>query len=158
MEELFTAMAGGKFFSKLDMSQAYLQLQLDEKSAELVTINTHRGLFKYNRLPRCMENLFQGCKGVSVYLDDILVTGHNTENRLANLDKVLSILATSGLKLNKAKCAFMLPRVEYLGHVIDEYGLHPTKDKVKAFQEAPQPHNVNSCLICQSSWHHSTIY
>ena len=86
--------------------------------------------------------LFQGCKGVSVYLDDILVTSHNTENYLANLDKVLSILATSGLKLNKAKCAFMLPRVEYLGHVIDEYGLHPTKDKVKAIQEAPQPHNV----------------
>ena len=41
VEELFTAMAGGKVFSKLDMSQAYLQLQLDEKSAELVTINTH---------------------------------------------------------------------------------------------------------------------
>ena len=36
----------------------------------------------------------------------------------------------------------MLPRVEYLGHVIDEHGLHPTKDKVKAIQEAPQPHNV----------------
>ena len=36
----------------------------------------------------------------------------------------------------------MLPRVEYLGHVIDEYELHPTKDKVKAIQEAPQPHNV----------------
>ena len=82
------------------MSQAYLQLQLDEKSAELVIINTHRGLFKYNRLPfgvasapgvfqRCMENLFQGCKGVLVYLDDILITGHNTENHLANLDKVL---------------------------------------------------------------------
>ena len=59
-----------------------------------------------------------------------------------NLDKVLGILATSGLKLNKEKCAFMLPRVEYLGHVIDESGLHPTKEKVKAIQETPQPHNV----------------
>ena len=41
VEELLAVMAGGKIFSKLDMSQAYLQLQLDEKSAELVTINTH---------------------------------------------------------------------------------------------------------------------
>ena len=36
----------------------------------------------------------------------------------------------------------MLPRVEYLGHVIDENGLHPTKEKVKAIQETPQPRNV----------------
>ena len=67
-----------------------------------------------------------------------------THDHLANLDKVLGILAMSGLKLNKAmaKCAFMLPRVEYLGHVIDESGLHPTKEKVKAIQETPQPRNV----------------
>ena len=153
VEELFAALAGGKVFSKLDMSQAYLQLQLDDKSAELVTINTHKGLFKYNRLPfgvasapgvfqRCMESLFQGCQGVSVYLDNILVTGPTAESHLANLDNVLGILATSGLKLNKSKCAFMLPKVEYLGHVINGLELHPTKDKVKAIQEARQPRNV----------------
>lgn len=69
VEDLFTAMSGGKMFSKLDMSQAYLQLPLDDSSKELVTINTHKGLFRYNRLPfgvssapavfqRCMESLF----------------------------------------------------------------------------------------------------
>ena len=140
-------------FSKLDMSQAYLQLPLDDKSKELVTINTHKGLFKYNRLPfgvlsapavfqRCMESLFQGCKGVAIYLDDILVTGSTVEEHLANLDKVLGIMATAGLKLNKTKCEFLLPKVEYLGHLIDGNGLHPTKEKVNAIQEAPQPHNV----------------
>ena len=82
-----------------------------------------------------MESLFQGCKGVAIYLDDILVTGSTVEDHLANLDKVLSILATAGLKLNKAKCAF-------LGHLIDGNGIHPTKEKVKAIQEAPQPQNV----------------
>jgi len=153
VEDLFAAMSGGKFFTKLDMSQAYLQLQLDDKSKELVTINTHKGLFQYNRLPfgvasapavfqRCMEGLFQGCEGVSIYLDDLLVTGSNIENHMQNLDKVLSILSTNGLRLNKSKCAFLLPKVEYLGHVIDEQGLHPTKEKVKAIQEAPRPHNV----------------
>ncbi len=33
----------------------------------------------------------------------------------------------------------MLPRVEYLGHIIDEQGLHPTQEKVKAIKEAPHP-------------------
>jgi len=51
VEDLFAALSGGKYFSKLDMSQAYLQLPLDERSRELVTINTHKGLFQYTRLP-----------------------------------------------------------------------------------------------------------
>ena len=33
------------------MSQAYLQVPLDENSIELVTINIHKGLFQYTRLP-----------------------------------------------------------------------------------------------------------
>ena len=47
VEELFSALAGGKYFTKLDMSQAYLQLQLDDTSKQYVTVNTHRGLFQY---------------------------------------------------------------------------------------------------------------
>ena len=65
------------------------------------------------------------------------------EDHLVNLDKVLSIIATAGLKLNKAKCEVLLPRVEYLGHMIDGNGLHPTKEKVRAIQEAPQPRNAS---------------
>ena len=83
---------------------------------------THRGLFQYNRLPFsvsaalvvfqcCMETLFQGCQGVSVYLDDLLVTASTMEEHLECLDKVLQILETAGFKLNKAKCALLLPKV-----------------------------------------------
>ena len=50
-QDLFATLAGGKKFSKIDLTNAYLQLKLDEKSRELVTINTHLGLFRYNRLP-----------------------------------------------------------------------------------------------------------
>ena len=154
VEDLFAALSGGKYFTKLDMSQAYLQVPLDENSRELVTFNTHKGLFQYTRLPfgvsaapavfqRCMENLFQGCKGVSIYLNDLLVTGATVKEHLKNLDKVLGTMATAGLTLNQAKCKFLLPRVEYLGHVIDQQGLHPTKEKVKAIREAPEPQNVS---------------
>ena len=55
------------------MSQAYLQLPLDE-SKEVVTLNTHKGLFEYNRsvpaiFQRCMDSLLQGIEGVSIYID-----------------------------------------------------------------------------------------
>ncbi|PIK36208.1 hypothetical protein BSL78_26960 [Apostichopus japonicus] len=36
----------------------------------------------------------------------------------------------------------MTPSVQYLGHVIDEKGLHPMPEKVKAIKEAPAPRNV----------------
>ena len=51
VDNLFTTLAGGILFTKLDMSQAYLQLALDDQAKELLTINTHKGLFAYNRLP-----------------------------------------------------------------------------------------------------------
>ena len=51
IEDLFTRVAGGQLFTQLDMSQTYQQLLLCEDSKQYVVINTHRGLFRYNRLP-----------------------------------------------------------------------------------------------------------
>ena len=87
---------------------------------EFVAINTSKGLFQYSRLPfgvssapaifqRCIENLLQGCKGVSIYMDDILVMGKSTEEYLHNLENVLSKLESAGLRLNKSKCYFLHP-------------------------------------------------
>ena len=153
VEELFANLSGGKQFSKLDLAQAYLQLQLADNSKEFVTINTSKGLFQYNRLPfgvasapavfqRCIENLLQGCEGVSIYMDDILVTGKSTEEHLKNLESVLSKLEAAGLRLKRFKCFFMHSKIEYLRHIIDADGLHPTKKKVRDIKEAPRPQNI----------------
>lgn len=50
-QDLFTKLAGGKKFTKLDLSQAYQQVELDESSKQYLTINTHKGLYQVNRLP-----------------------------------------------------------------------------------------------------------
>ena len=47
-----------------------------------------------------------------------------------------------GLRLNHAKCSFLKPRIEYLGHAIDESGLHPTDYKIAAFKQASTPKNI----------------
>ncbi|UYV62025.1 K02A2.6-like [Cordylochernes scorpioides] len=45
--DLQVNLAGGKVFSKLDLKDAYQQLVVDEETAELLAINTHKGLFKW---------------------------------------------------------------------------------------------------------------
>ena len=134
IEELLAAMSGGKYFSKLDLRDAYLQLPLVTASKQYLTINTHRGLFQYNRRPfgvasapaifqRHMEVLLQGLDGVSIYLDDILVAGHTLYEHLNRLAEVLQHLENSGMRLNKQKCLFLCSSIEYLGHVVDEVGI-----------------------------------
>ena len=51
VEDLFANLVAGKWLSKLDMSQAYQQLLLDDESKQYVVINTHERLFRYSRLP-----------------------------------------------------------------------------------------------------------
>ena len=50
-EDIFATLAGGKKFTTLDLSHAYNQLILDEVSRKYVVVNTHRGLYRYTRLP-----------------------------------------------------------------------------------------------------------
>ena len=150
IEDLFACLTGGETFSKLDLRQAYQQLVMEEESKAYLTINTHKGLFRYNRLPfgvssapaifqRTMESILGGLPHVCIYLDDILVTGHSEAEHLRNLEAVLSRLEEAGVRLKRSKCAFMLPEVEYLGHRISGKGLQPTAEKVV---EAPTPTSV----------------
>ena len=90
---------------------------------------------------RCIESLLQSFLGVSVYLDDILVTGSTKADHLENLDVVLSKLSAPGLRLKRSKCSCLKQSKEYLGHIIDERD-STLQQKVKAIQEAPNTRNV----------------
>ena len=84
---------------KLDLRQTYQQVPLTEELQKYVVVNTHRGLFRYNRLPygvssapgvfqRVMDGLRKGIPGVIVYIDYILVTGKTEQEYLAALEEV----------------------------------------------------------------------
>ena len=74
-DDLFATLTGGKMFTKLDLSQAYQQLRLDEDSTKYATVNTHRGLYRYTRMPfgiasapaifqKVMDTILQGVPNV----------------------------------------------------------------------------------------------
>ncbi|KAJ8333939.1 hypothetical protein SKAU_G00412580 [Synaphobranchus kaupii] len=154
IEDLFASLSGGQHFSKIDLSNAYLQILVEEESRKYLTITTSKGLFCYNRLAfgitsapaifqRAMDQVLQGLPNVHCYLDDILVTGQNHHQHLKNLDAVLERLEEFGLRVQKGKCEFFKDSLEYLGHVIDARGLHTSPEKVRAMVDAPAPTNVS---------------
>ncbi|UYV63015.1 K02A2.6-like [Cordylochernes scorpioides] len=153
IEDIFAILGRGINFSKIDLSQAYLQLELGDNSKEMAVINTYKGLYRYNRLPfgiasapaiwqRIIEQILSGIPGTLVYLDDILITGESEADHLRYLEAVLNRLNEYGLKANREKCNFFQESLEYCGHVIDKMGLHKTNDKIRAVLDAPEPLNV----------------
>ena len=90
----------GLVSSKMDLAQAYQQIELEEQSKNLTTITTHRGLFRFNRLSygiasapalfqREMEKILQGLEGTAVYFDDVFITGTTQEEHDKNVVEVL---------------------------------------------------------------------
>ena len=154
IEELYAKLGGGALYSKLDLSHAYQQLELSQESQKYTTINTHKGLYVYTRLPygvscapgifqRTLETLLSDIPMCAVYLDDILVSGRTTSEHDQNLKLVLEKLQSSGLHLKREKCMFAQDSVEYLGHKIDTSGIHPNEEKLQGINEAPVPKNIS---------------
>ena len=79
-----------------------------------------------------MESVLQGIPREIVHLDDILVSAATEEEHLQRLEMVFDCLEKAGLRARESKCEFMVPSVYYLGHQIDEEGLHLLADKVHA--------------------------
>ena len=73
IEDLFASLSGGKLFSKLDLAHAYQQIPLADESMKYTTINTHKGLYQYTRLPFGVASAPSIFKGLSCKVYSILV-------------------------------------------------------------------------------------
>lgn len=153
-DDLFTTLNGGQKFTKLDSRHAYEQLVFNEKSRQYVTIHTHKGLYRYKRLPygitsapaifqKQMEIQLGRIPGICVFLDDVLVTAEDDTTHLERLHEVLTRRKDRGLRLAKTKCLFMQDKVDYLGHTVSGSGVSTMSKKVQAVHEAPIPKNVS---------------
>ena len=153
VDEVISQIGDAKIFSKIDLSQAFLQLPLSENSKEYTTINTSEGLFRWNYLPfglKSSPGLFQGfmnkmLNGINhiiVYQDDVLIMTPNLEIHHDILYKVLESLKNAGIKLNVEKCEFYVDHVTYLGHIFSKNGVKPDHRKISAILDAPAPSNL----------------
>lgn len=148
-------LGGAKYFSKLDTKSGFWQVKLSKKSQVLTTFLTPMGRFCFQRLPfgissapeyfqRQIQRILEGIPGCVSQTDDILVYGRSMLEHDVNLRKVLKRLARAGVTLNKNKCQIGTTSVIFLGHLIDEKGIHPSDSKVKAVENFPRPDNISS--------------
>ena len=118
------------FFTKIDLSDAYLQITAEEGCSKLLCINTHRGLYKFECLPfgvkvalaifqQVMDSLLSDLDFMVAYLDDILMNSQNVEQHMEHVHHVFSRIQVYGFKLKESKCDFFMEKIKYLGHIID---------------------------------------
>ena len=156
-QDLFAKLASDgkkpRVFSTLDLSGAFNQLKLDDESVPLLTLNTHTGLYPINGLSYCvktapslfkatMDKILSGIDNVMCFIDDILIIGESEADNLKTLSQVFTRLKTYNMHLNKVKCRYLQPSVQYLGHILSEEGVKPVKDKIDAMKNAPAPKDL----------------
>ena len=116
-DEVFSKLDGGEIFSKIDLSDAYLQVPMEENSSRLRCINTHRSLFKFERLAfgvkvtpsifqQVMDTMLGGLDFTIAYLDDILIRSQDKDEHKMNVNQVFKRIQDYGFKIKESKCHF----------------------------------------------------
>lgn len=150
IEDLLPLLKNAVMFSKVDLKMAYHQIELHPDSREITTFSTPFGLYRWKRLSlglkcapemfqKIMENLLRSCKGVFIYLDDILIFGCSREEHDQNLTNLLHRIQGLGLTLSIEKCQFRKTELTFLGHILGTGFIKPTVDKVQAIREFRHP-------------------
>ena len=150
VNDLLAKIGDAKFFSRLDLEGAYLQLELDEMSKNVTTINTLFGLYQYERLPYgisaspgifegCILKILDGLPGILSYMDDILVMGRDEKEHDKNLKALMKRLESHNVRVNEKKSEFKKTEIEFLGHTISQQGLTPNRSAVDAIKAAKYP-------------------
>lgn len=151
LESIVAELDGAKWFSTIDLTNAFFHIELDKDSRHLTNFFTEFGMFRCVRLPFGLCNapdLFQeimqrkvlaGCKGQINYLDDVLVFGATKEEHDANLAAVLACLENNNVKLNKSKCVFGSQSVKFIGFLFTSNGWEVQEEKIIAIRNFRKP-------------------
>ena len=154
-EEVFNKLKGGTVFLKIDLSEAYLQIPVEENSSKLRGINTHRGLYKFDKLVfriKVAPAIFQqerdtmlgGFDLTFTYLDDFVISSKTKELHREHLNKIFTQIREFGLKVKEAKCDFCMNKIKYLGYIIDKDGRRTDPERDTGIKDMPTPDNVTT--------------
>ena len=152
IDEVLQDLNQNKFFSKLDLTSAYHQIELSPESRDITTFGTHKGLYGYKQLmfgvscapemyQKVLHQVLQECDGAHNILD-VIVHAPTEEEHDKRFENVVRVLSSRGLTLNRDKCHFKMTHLEFMGHVLSARGIGPADVKVKAVVDAREPTNA----------------
>ena len=150
LDDIIQEVNGASIFCKLDMNNAFLQLELEENSRSITTFVSHRGLHRFKRLSYGtssasevlqlkIEKVLRGiprCKNIA---DDIIIYGNSTEEIDDTLKQILHRFYENNLTLNLRKCEFDKLQMEFFGFVFSQRGISPSENKVASIKKLQPP-------------------
>lgn len=149
-----------KYFSVLDMSKSYYQVNVHPDDQQLLTIITEKESLSFARLPMGLSQspiFFQAFvnevfgpilfKHAIIYLDDICVYSKTYEEHITALDEVFRLAAKHRLHFNATKCLFARTSVKLLGFIVDGTTVKMNPDKIKAITELKPPKTVRDLQL-----------
>ena len=152
VDEIFDSMGKAKYFSTIDLGQAYYQVELTEDSKLKTAFSTKTKQYCFNRMPfgiaaapatfqKLMNKVIDDLnwKVAITYLDDIIVFSPSKEQHYKDLESVFEKIKNSGLKVKPTKCHFLNQKVKFLGHELSQDGLATDPSKITAIQQRQRP-------------------
>ncbi|GJV34688.1 reverse transcriptase domain-containing protein [Tanacetum coccineum] len=152
IDDLFDQLQGARYFSKIDLRSGYHQLRVHEEDIPKTAFRTRYGHFEFTVMPFGLTNapavfmdlMNRVCKlyldkFVIVFIDDILIYSKTKEEHEDHLRLVLELLRGEKLFAKFSKCEFWLQEVHFLGHVINQEGIHVDPRKVEAVKNWKAP-------------------
>ncbi|KAK3909803.1 hypothetical protein KUF71_019812 [Frankliniella fusca] len=151
--DIFNAMRGCKYYCLLDCTDAFMQLKLEEKSQEILVLNTCIGLLKPTRLPyglasasacfqSVIDQILAGLKKTRAYIDDIIIGGESVEDCRQNLNAALARLEKHNVRVKSEKIKLYKTEIEILGYELGHNVYKPSQKKVNAIVNCAVPKNA----------------
>ena len=149
-------LTGSVFFSSLDLSAGYWQVEIDPQDREKTAFSVGKGLWQHKLMAmglknapptfqRLMELALNGVdwQHVLVYIDGICLFSTTFEQHLALLLDVLIKLRAAKLKLKPSKCQLFQRSVVFLGHEVSANGVRPNPTNIEKVATWRTPKNVS---------------
>ncbi|KAJ0603514.1 putative nucleotidyltransferase, Ribonuclease H [Helianthus annuus] len=162
IDDLFDQLQGSSFYSKIDLRSGYHQLRVQEESIPKTAFRTRYGHYEFLVMPFGLTNapavfidlMNRVCKPyldkfVIVFIDDILIYSRTEAEHEQHLRTILELLKKEQLYAKFSKCEFWIREVQFLGHVVNENGIHvgPTKiEAIKSWNTPRTPTEVRQFL------------
>ncbi|XP_055585110.1 uncharacterized protein LOC129737961 [Uranotaenia lowii] len=155
MQDIFHRLESAKFFSIIDLKDAYFQIPLKEESRNYTAFRTSKGLFRFKVCPFGVTNApFTMCRlmgkalgfdlqpQVFVYLDDIVIATKTLTDHLRLLREVAKRLRNAGLTISLEKSRFCRKQVMYLGYLLTEHGVQIDQSRIQPILNYARPKSV----------------